>query len=230
MSSEKRIPRELLFGNPEKASPKISPDGRYFSYLAPDEGVLNIWAGPVGGQAKPVTADRGRGIRSYFWAEDKKSLLYVQDQNGDENWHLYQSDVEGSAVKDLTPLPGVQAQVVGTHPRFPHEVLVGLNARDKRAHDVHRLDLRDATLKLEVENPGNVTGWLSDTELQVRCAKAILPDGSTELLVRAEPSSPWRSFIRWGPDDSGGAHGFTPDNRGRLREGAPVLDGPRRAA
>jgi len=219
-----RIPREILFGNPEKAAPKLSPNGLYFAFLAPDEGVLNIWAGHIKGEAKPVTKDRGRGIRSYFWAEDEKSLLYVQDKDGDENWHLYQSDVSGSAVKDLTPFPGIQAQIVGTDPLHPHELLIGLNVRDKRFHDVYRLDLRTAKATLEVENPGNVTGWLADVEFKVRCAKAMRPDGGTELLVRDTPSAAWRSFISWGPDDQGGAHGFTPDNEGLYVESSHDAD------
>lgn len=219
-----RIPREILFGNPEKAAPKLSPNGLYFAFLAPDEGVLNIWAGHIKGGAKPVTKDRGRGIRSYFWAEDDKSLLYVQDKDGDENWHLYQSDVSGSAVKDLTPFPGIQAQIIGTDPLHPHELLVGLNVRDKRFHDVYRLDLRTAKATLEVENPGNITGWLADVEFKVRCAKAMKPDGGTELLVRDTPSSSWRSFMAWGPDDQGGAHGFTPDNKGLYVESSHDSD------
>ncbi len=208
------IPREVLFGNPEKAAPKLSPDGRHFAYLAPDEGVLNIWVGPINQEAKPVTHDRGRGIRSYFWAEDNKSLLFVQDRDGDENWHLYQSDIFGSDVRDLTPLPQIQAQIIATDRRFPDEVLIGLNARDKRLHDVYRLNLRTANLVLEVENPGNVTGWLADTNFRVRCAKTMRPDGGAELLVRESDTAPWQGFMTWGPDDSGGAHGFTPDNQG----------------
>ncbi|MBI3554267.1 MAG: S9 family peptidase [Elusimicrobia bacterium] len=225
-SARKPIPREVLFGNPEKAAPKLSPDGRHFAYLAPDEGVLNIWAGRWDDPSslRPVTKDRDRGIRSYFWAEDHKSLLFVQDRDGDENWHLYQSDIAGSTPKDLTPFPEVQAQVVGTDPKFPHEVLIGLNARDKRVHDVHRLDLRTGRLTLEVENPGSVTGWLADTRFRVRCAKAMRPDGGTELLVRDTDAGEWRSFISWGPDDSGGAHGFTPDNKGLYIESSHDSD------
>jgi dipeptidyl aminopeptidase/acylaminoacyl peptidase len=208
----KPIPRELLFGNPEKASPKISPNGKHLAYLAPDEGVLNIFCGPPEGPAKPVTRDRGRGIRSYFWAEDEKSLIFVQDKDGDENWHLYQADVMGGAVRDLTPFDGAQAQVVGTDPKFPNEILIGLNLRDKRVHDVYRVDLRTGACKLEVENPGNVVGWLADSTFRVRCAKAAAADGGTDLLVR-DGDGPWRPFLKWEPDDQGGAHGFAPGDK-----------------
>jgi dipeptidyl aminopeptidase/acylaminoacyl peptidase len=180
------------------------------AHLAPEEGVLNIWCAPMGQAPKPLTKDRKRGIRNYFWAEDERSILYVQDKDGDENWHLYQTDIFTQVTRDLTPFDGVQAQVIGTDQRFPHHVLIGLNARDKRVHDVHRLDLRSGELPLELENPGDVTGWLADMKFQVRCAKAMRPDGGTELRLLKDGK--WSTFLSWDPDDHGGAHGFTPDN------------------
>ncbi len=206
-----RIPRELLFGNPEKASPKISPNGKYWAYLAPDEGVLNIWVGPEGGAAKPLTRDRGRGIRSYLWAEDQRSLLYIQDKDGDENWHLYQTDMETGTTRDLTPLPGVQAQIVGTEPDFPNEILVALNDSDPRVHDVWRIDLRDGARRLEAKNPGDAIGWLHDKDFKIRLCKAMTPDGGSVLRLRgADGGSNWTDFLSCGPDDQIGAHGFAP--------------------
>ncbi|MDE2490375.1 MAG: S9 family peptidase [Elusimicrobia bacterium] len=204
-----RIPRELLFGNPEKAAPKVSPDGTRWAYLAPDEGVLNVWTGPEGGKAEPLTKDRGRGIRSYLWAEDKRSLLYIQDKDGDENWHLYRTDLASGNTEDLTPLPGVQAQIVGTEPRVPDEILVALNDRDPRSHDVWRISLKDGSRRREVQNPGDVIGWLPDREFKVRAAKAMRPDGGT--VLRVETGGQWRELLSCGPDDQLGAHGFTPD-------------------
>ena len=164
------------------------------------------------------TADRGRGIRNYFWTEDGRGLIYIQDKDGDENWHLYLSDLAGSAPQDLTPHPGAQAQIVGSHWRIPDELLIGLNVRDKRLHDVYRLYLKTGEMRLEVENPGDVTGWLADNAFKVRGAKAMRPDGGTELRLRQNPQDPWKTLMSWGPDDQGGAHGFTPDNLGLYLE------------
>ncbi len=208
------IPLETLFGNPQRASPRLSPDGRHLAYLAPDEGVLNVWVGPAsGGAARPLTKDRGRGIRHYLWAEDTRSLLYLKDKNGDENWRIHQADIGTGATRDLTPLSGAQAQLVATDPEFPHEILVALNDRDPRAHDVYRLDLRGGERRLEAQNPGDVVGWLADARLRVRAAKAALADGGGELRVKDSGDSPWRTLCRWGPDDQVGAHGFTEDGR-----------------
>ena len=206
--SELRAPRELLFGNPEKASPKVSPDGRRWAYLAPDEGVLNVWLGPEGGPAKPLTKDRGRGIRTFLWAEDERSILYLQDKDGDENWHLYQTDVETGATRDLTPYPGVQASIVATEPRFPDQILVAVNDRDARAHDVWRYSLKDGSRTLEATNPGDAVGWLADAELKIRLCLASLPDGGTALRLRE--GAGWRDFLTCGPEDKLGAHGFAP--------------------
>lgn len=209
------IPLEVIFGNPERAAPKISPDGTRLAWLAPLDGVLNIWVKTLGGsQERPLTRDRGRGIHGYFWAEDRRSILYVQDQGGDENWRLYQADLESGCVRDLTPHPGTQARIVGTDPNFPDHVLIALNLRDKRLHDAYKVDLRTGAMRLEAENPGNVVGWLADASFRVRCAKAMLPDGGSSVLIRDAEGAPWRSFMAWGPEDQGGAHGFTPEGKG----------------
>ena len=146
----------------------------------------------------------------------------MQDKDGDENWHLYQTDLFSSITRDLTPFPGVQAQVVGTDPRFPHEVLLALNVRDKRLHDVYRCDLKTGSLTLEIENPGEITGWLADQTFQVRCGKAMRPDGGTELRLRE--AAGWKTFQSWGPDDQGGAHGYTPDNKALYVESSTGSD------
>ncbi len=219
------IPLETIFGNPERAGPKISPDGTRLAWLAPVEGVLNIWVKTLGKEdGRPLTTDRGRGVRNYFWAEDRRSLLYVQDQGGDENWRLYQADLETGATRDLTPHPGTQVQIVGTDPNFPDQVLIALNLRDKRLHDAYSVDLRSGALRLVAENPGAVVGWLADASFRVRCAKSMRPDGGSELLVKDSEDSPWRSLMAWGPDDQGGAHGFTPDGKGLYVESSLGTD------
>ncbi|MEK7656614.1 MAG: S9 family peptidase, partial [Elusimicrobiota bacterium] len=178
----------------------------------PHEGVLNLWASDSldPGSARPLTHERRRGIRSFFWAEDRKSLIYLQDKDGDENWHLHQVEVSSGAARDITPYPEVQAQVLATDPKFPDEILVAMNRRDKRLHDVYRIDLRGGEPVLIAQNPGDAMGWLADAQFQVRGHRAVLPDGGGALRLR-EADGSWRELLRWGPDDSVGAHGFSPD-------------------
>jgi Tol biopolymer transport system component len=103
-STTQLIPREALFGNPERTSPQISPDGTQLGYLAPVDGVLNVWIRTLGkSDDRAVTADKHRGIRNSLWQYDNKHVLYTQDVGGDENWRLYQTDIASKQTKDLTP-------------------------------------------------------------------------------------------------------------------------------
>src|SRR5579864_3938786 len=112
------IPREVLFGNPEKQSPKLAPDGKRLAWLAPDaKNVLQVWVKTVGkDDEKIVTADKKRGIRQYLWAYNNKTLLYLQDKDGDENWHIYGADLDSGRTRDFTPQKKVQARITAKNP------------------------------------------------------------------------------------------------------------------
>src|SRR5579884_2351646 len=123
------IPRKVLFGNPTKASPQIDPDGKRLAYLAPDEkNVLQVWVQTVGkDDARKVTEDRKRGIRTFNWAYAPDTLLYLQDHDGDENFHIYAVNVEKATTRDLTPFPGVRAGIVALDRHHPDELLATAN-------------------------------------------------------------------------------------------------------
>jgi dipeptidyl aminopeptidase/acylaminoacyl peptidase len=211
------IPRDVLFGNPEKAQPRISPNGKMLAYLAPDNGVLNVWVrGVAAGDDQVVTADKKRGIRIFFWQNDSEHILYLQDQDGDENWHVYQTNLKTKITRDLTPFSGTQAEIVDVDNNFPNQLLVGLNIRNRELHDVYRINLKNGAVDLDTENPGDVAGWTADNKFQVRAAQVSLPDGGTEIRIRDDAKSPWRSFQKWGPDESlaSGVAAFTPDDKG----------------
>ncbi len=208
------IPREVLFGNPDKAGVQIAPDGRHIAYLAPDEkNVLQVWVKPVGGgEARKITSDEKRGIRQYFWAYDGKHLLYLQDQGGDENFHLYASELATGKTRDLTPFDGVRVQGVDLDDKHPDTILVGLNKRNKQVFDMHRITLSTGAEKLDTENPGNIVGWTTDAEFQVRAATAInLKTGGYDLLVREQPGAEWKTIKSWTPEEQGQAVGFGRD-------------------
>jgi dipeptidyl aminopeptidase/acylaminoacyl peptidase len=202
------IPRSVLFGNPERTSPQIAPDGGSLAWIAPRDGVLNLWVTPVGGDlgvdwqaARPVTEDTDRGIRSYAWARDGRHLLYVQDVGGDENWRLYDVDPQSLARRDLTPFDKIHATIIGTSRRRPDEVLVGINADNPQLHDVYRLRLSSGELVKEIENPG-YAGWVADEDLVVRCAIEPEPDGSFNVLVRDAVEDPFRSLLSIPAEDA----------------------------
>lgn len=211
------IPREVLFGNPDKTNPRISPNGGLLAYLAPDEGVLNVWVrGLAERDERPLTKDRHRGVKSFLWAPGGERILYVQDKDGDENWHVFSVDVRTADVRDLTPFPGVQARIVAVEETKPKDILVALNRRDPQQHDVFRLNLETGELKLEVENKGGYLAWTADRDLRVRAALRLTGTGTTELAVRDPANGSWRTLTSWSADDvlTSGPVGVAPDGRG----------------
>jgi dipeptidyl aminopeptidase/acylaminoacyl peptidase len=220
------MPRRVLFGNPDRSQPKLSPDGKRLAFLAPHEGVLNVWAGPAEdpSAAKPVTAEKVRAVRQYEWAFNNRDLLFLQDKGGDENWRLYAVDLNaGNKVTDLSPLEGVAARLVSLSHRAPDEVLMGLNDRDKRYHDLYRVNVRTGARKLVAKNEG-FAGFEVDESLAVRFARRPTSDGGTELL-EPDGAKGWRPFSTIGADDSettrvvgfdrAGKAAFFVDSRGR---------------
>jgi dipeptidyl aminopeptidase/acylaminoacyl peptidase len=222
------IPREVLFGNPERVSPQISPDGTRLAWIAPQDGVLNVWVAPVsaGGAegsgvdwdaAQVVTDDTDRGIRAFAWARDARHLLYIQDTGGDENWRLYDIDLQTGAKRDLTPYDGIQARIIATRKSHRDEILVGMNRDNPQLHDVYRLDLNTGELTKLIDNPG-FAGWLADEDMVVRGAIAPLPDGGYDVLVRDDADSDWRTLLSIPADDASASDvlAFTGDGKSLL--------------
>jgi dipeptidyl aminopeptidase/acylaminoacyl peptidase len=226
------IPRSVLFGNPERTSPRMSHDGSQLGWIAPRDGVLNVWVAPIGesdgvdwAAARAVTDDTDRGVRVFGWAWDGRHLLYVQDVGGDENWRLYDVDLVTGERRDLTPFEKIHAQIIGSSKRRPTEVLVGINADNPQLHDVYRLDLVTGNLVKEIENPG-YAGWLADEDLVVRCALAPLPDGSLDVLVRDSAPADWRTLLTIPAEDvtSSDVVSFSGDGRSLVMISAAGAD------
>jgi dipeptidyl aminopeptidase/acylaminoacyl peptidase len=193
------IPRQILFGNPDRTNVQLSPDGAHLSWLAPVDGVLNVWVAPRSDleAAQPVTHDTGRGIHRYWWACSSTDVLYIQDKGGDENYRLYAVDLADGAegaIRDLTPLEGVQARVQQLSHKHPHELLLALNDRDEQLHDLYRLDLRTGERTLVQVNPG-FADFLTDDDLRVRAATRQTPDGGLEVLVPGEEDD--QEWVVW---------------------------------
>lgn len=192
------IPRKVLFGNPRRAGYELSPDGTRLAYVAPSEkGVANVWVQKLGkDNARMVTQDTHRGIGGFRWAEDGRHILYRQDRDGDENWHIYSVDLDQDLVRDLTPFLGVRAQGFHTSSKQPNEILVDLNIRDRRVFDVHRVNLDTGAVTLEAQNPGDVLSWTTDENFVVRaCTVFGGEDAHTTIRVRDDAKSPWRDLI-----------------------------------
>ena len=177
------IPREHLFGNPTKAQGKLSPDGQWLSWLAPVDGVLNIWLAPRDDQdaAKPITKATERPIRTQMWSPDSTALLYIQDKGGDENFLLYSVNVETGVETTLTPFENTRVDIVGGSEQIRDQILIGLNNRDPQFHDVHRLNLTTGEMELVYENNG-YAGFVADDTLTLRMAMAQNDAGGSDYF------------------------------------------------
>jgi dipeptidyl aminopeptidase/acylaminoacyl peptidase len=189
------IPREVLFGNPDKVSVALSPDGTKISYRAPVDGVMNVWVGPVDDPvvAKPVTYDTFRGIPAYGWTYTNEHILYIQDKEGDENWRVYSVNLNTGETIDLTPLEGVQARIQQFSPEFPNEFLVALNDRVPQLHDLYRVNIDTGERTLVLENEGFL-GFVTDDDFNVRFAMRLTPDGGNQILKATEEGG-WEPFM-----------------------------------
>lgn len=191
------IDREIFFGDPEISGAQISPDGRYISFIKPLDGTRNVWvkkAGEAFDAARPVTADTKRPITTYFWSRDSKYVLFVQDQDGDENFNVYAVDpaapaAEGSkvpAARNLTDAKGVRAFIYQVSKRDPDLMFVGLNDRDPAWHDVYEVRISTGERRLLRQNTERIAGWIFDLEDRLRLAVRLDERGTTEVL-RVDP-------------------------------------------
>ncbi|MEA2065520.1 MAG: S9 family peptidase [Thermotogota bacterium] len=172
------IPRKVLFGNPDKASPSISSDGKHIAFLAPKDGVLNVWIAPTENpdNAKPITSDTKRGIRFYEWARAEQYLFYIQDKDGDENWHLFVVNIQNGKIHDLTPFENIQARILKSSPEFPKNIIVAINRRDPQWHDVYNLNIETGKLELVLENE-TFADFELDDDYNIVFGYQLVPEG-----------------------------------------------------
>ncbi|MCM8730444.1 S9 family peptidase [Hephaestia sp. GCM10023244] len=210
------IERAKLFGNPDKAGAQISPDGQWLSWLAPRDGVLNVWVAPARdpSQARPLTNERTRPIRSAFWSPDAAMVLYVNDTGGDENFKLYGVNAATGAARTFTDFPKTRVQLVGTSHHIKDRLLIGLNNRDARWHDVYSLDLGTGKLTEVMRNDG-YAGFLADDNLVLRLAAKARDDGGYDYFKMTDGKVAATPTVSFGLDDSltTAPAGFTNDGK-----------------
>ena len=210
-----RIPLKDFFDNPKISSAAISPDGRQLAFLAPEGNRMNVWVGDVArslDSARAITHDTQRGIMHFVWTRDSRYVLFEQDRDGDENFHLFRADPlhpDAKAV-DLTPMAGARAEVIDLPRGRPGEAVVAINGRDKRYFDAYRLDLETGELQLLEENPGDVDTWHVDSHGEIRACTAQVGT-KTEIRARDSASGPFRTLATYTDEESPSVHGFSAD-------------------
>ncbi len=201
VTAPRRYEIKDFFGNPERSGYQLSPDGKTLSFMAPFERRrnLHIVALPLDGsapdftKAKRLTRETARDIAGYFWKGDGH-ILYVKDFGGDENFHVVSVDVKSGDIKDLTPIQKIQASIVDDLRDDPEHILVQHNQRNPQIFDVFKVNVKTGASTLAAENPGNITGWVTDHKGAVRVATTT--DGvNSSLLYRATEKDPFRTVL-----------------------------------
>ena len=231
METAPKIELKDFFKNPEKTSYQISPDGKYYSYLAPYESRKNIHIENIEtGETNRVTSQTDRDIAGYFWANNEQ-LVFMRDDGGNENWYLVMTDVNTGEEKPLTKIEGVRSQIIDALEDIPSEMIVGLNQRNPQVFDPYRLNLNTGEMEMIAENPGNITGWMTDHAGKLRVANTT--DGvNTSILYRDTENSEWKTVITTNFKEGVNPNFFTFDNKnvyatsniGRDKQAAIIFD------
>jgi dipeptidyl aminopeptidase/acylaminoacyl peptidase len=211
------IARAKFFGNPSRAAGRLSPDGKWLSWLAPRDGVLNIYVAPAANpaEARALTAETKRPIRSYFWSPDSRRILFINDKGGDENFLLYGVDVTSGEQKALTPFEKSRVQIVNVSSQVKDRILIAVNNRDPKWHDVYSLDLASGKLTPVFMNTGGYSDFQADEQLNVRIAAKSRPDGGSDFYRVTGGKAESAPFEQVTLEDSQTTHpiGFTTDGK-----------------
>jgi dipeptidyl aminopeptidase/acylaminoacyl peptidase len=211
------IERQKLFGNPSKSQGRLSPDGKWLAFIAPRDGVMNMWVAPVANpsKAKPLTDEKKRPIRGYFWSPDSQSILYVNDKGGDENFLLYGVNVASGEQKTLTPFEKTRVLVFAVSNHVKDRILVGLNNRDPKWHDVYSVDLKTGALTKVMQNDGAYSGFVADDTLTLRLATRQNAAGGSDFFNIKANKVDEQPFASVGLEDSQttGPNGYTADGK-----------------
>lgn len=213
MAQAKRIALEDFFRNPEKTSYQISPDGVYFSYMAPYEKRMNIFIQKRGQDSViQLTKETDRNIAGYFWPNNEQ-ILYLKDYGGDENYKIYLVNFKGGEPKCLTDFDGVRSVIINDLPDNPDEVIISMNKRNPQVFDPYRLNLKNGSMELLAENPGNIQSWLFDHNGKLRAATAIVDGINSALLYRETEKDEWKTLLTTNFKESFSPQFFTFDNK-----------------
>ncbi|MBQ7155289.1 MAG: S9 family peptidase [Synergistaceae bacterium] len=188
------LPMEDFFRNPETAAFSISPDGTRLAFARPWEHRMNVYVREIStGVEKRITSATERDIAGFFWKGNDR-IVYAQDSGGDENFHVYIIDIKGGEARDLTPFEKVKAGILDDLEDDPVHMLIDMNQKNPEVFDVYRCNIDTGELELIAENPGNITGWMTDHDGKLRAAAAT--DGvNTSILYRTTEADEFRTLI-----------------------------------
>ena len=211
--AQTQIPLENFFKNPEKIDYQVSPDGTYFSFMAPYENRLNLFVQKIGSDTTiRITSETERDITASMWAGNNR-ILFIKDTGGDENYQLYGVNIDGTDLKSYTNFPNVRTTIIDPLRKIDSLVIIGMNKRNPQVFDPYRLNLNTGELTLLAENPGNIQGWMTDHDGKLRVANAIVDGVNNQILYREIEDQPFQPVLTTNFKETVSFAVFTPDNK-----------------
>lgn len=211
--AQTQIPLENFFKNPEKIDYQVSPDGTYFSFMAPYENRLNLFVQKIGSDTTiRITSETERDITASMWAGNNR-ILFIKDTGGDENYQLYGVNIDGTDLKSYTNFPNVRTTIIDPLRKIDSLVIIGMNKRNPQVFDPYRLNLNTGELTLLAENPGNIQGWMTDHDGKLRVANAIVDGVNNQILYRETEDQPFQPVLTTNFKETVSFAVFTPDNK-----------------
>ncbi|HAS88719.1 MAG TPA: S9 family peptidase [Desulfovibrio sp.] len=189
-----QIPMRDFFKNPVAEGFTISPDGEKIAWLAPWKDRLNIFVKKLSsGKITRITNATRRDIYGYFWAGSER-IVFGQDSGGDENVHTFSAAIDGKGETELTPFENTRTNLLDDLEDDDDHILITMNKDNPRLFDVYKLNVVTGELALEVRNPGDVSGWMTDHNGNVRIAIASR-NGQNVVLYRKNPGDLFRPIM-----------------------------------
>jgi len=206
------IPMEDFFKNPESTGYDLSPDGEHVAFLKPWQNRLNVHVQKIGEEeVTRITSATERDIAGYIWANNER-IAYVQDTAGDENFRVYAVDIDGSDPKELTPFEKVRVSIIDELENDADHMLIDMNKRDARVFDIYRININTGQMEMIAQNPGNITGWMTDHDGKLRIA--LTTDGvNTSVLYRDSEKNDFQTLITTSFKETLNPLFFTFDNK-----------------
>lgn len=207
------LPLEDYFRNPQQTAFQLSPDGTHIAYLAPYKNRMNIFVRPIDDAESTVrlTSETQRSIAGFMWKGNDR-IIFCRDTNGDENYRLYGTRIDGTDLRCYTPFDGVRAGIIDDLEDCPDHIIIQLNRHNPEIFDPYRLNVQTGEMTILAENPGNYQGWTTDHNGHLRVVYAIIDGVNTQILYRDTEDEEFRPVITTNFKDELAFVMFTPDN------------------
>ena len=179
---------EDYFARPKASSFQLSPDGKYMSYMEKeDNGKRHVYVKEIAtGKVKRIIEEKDELIRGYFWKNNER-LLYMMDKGGNENYHVYAVNIDGTNNIDLTPYDDVRAMIINILKDQKDYVIITMNKNNKQVFDPYKLNIVTGKIEqlyenTDIENP--VQDYDFDKDGELRAYTKMIGGVETELYYK----------------------------------------------